>query len=196
MVWLLFLIGSITLISLHYHINSGILLCARYVMWTYPIIPIYLSTVGGDIFKKSQIRTLVYSFIALSSALLMWANHGNALCLSEPNLTTKWIMDNIPSFYNPYYATFYCRVVDVHPEDNCYTCQNPGFYLDTSTSEIRKIIYYGNEKAEQIIINQISGGKESIEYIKNYIKNHEGDEKYHYINISPWSKYQVKLKGS
>ena len=86
--------------------------------------------------------------------------------------------------------------IAVHPEDNCYTCQNPGFYLDTSTGDIRKIIYYGNENAEQLVIDQISGGKESIEYIKKYIKAHENDEKYHYINISPWSKYKIKLKGT
>lgn len=196
LVWLLFLIGSISLISLHYHINSGMILCARYVMWTYPIILIYLSTIGIDFFKTTKIRTCVYSFVVLSSVVLMWVNHENALCLSKPNLTTKWIMDNIPSLYNPYYATFYCRVVDVHPEDNCYTCQNPGFYLDTSTGDIRKIIYYGNENAEQLVIDQISGGKESIEYIKKYIKAHENDEKYHYINISPWSKYKIKLKGT
>lgn len=146
--WLAFLLGTVAAFALMFHINCGMIFCARYLVWTYPIIPIFLATVGFDVLHSVLWRRIIYSVAAISSGLLLFINHPTAQSSLYFNPVTQWILENVPIFYSPYSATFYSRTLHI---DGAYNCTQVAYYQSPKTGEVRKLIFKAEPDQAQLV---------------------------------------------
>lgn len=181
-VWLLFLVGTVSAFSLMRHINCGMIYCARYLVWTYPIIPLYICCEGVDAINFSGVRKTACIVAAISSALLISLNHtrGNVFDYMDFNYVTKMVLDNVPQLYNPFSATFYSRTVHV---DGAYWFTEPMCYLDSQTGEVRKIIFMANIKGKEATEKLVYGNESDLKKFRDKLRGTSDDGKLHYINI-------------
>lgn len=189
-VWLLFLIGTVFSFSLFLHINCGVIFCARYLIWTYPIIPIFLSTIGYDTIHSTLCKKIIYYLIILSTLFLLYINSSTAFMAYHFNNITQWILQYIPGVYNPYSATFYCRTLHI---DGGYYCTDPAYYKD-ATGNIRKLIFKADEGEANVILEDLIGNEKSIQYLKYRLNEIKPDGKFHYINFSKLDDLEIREK--
>ena len=187
--WFAMFIAVIGAYSLMPHINCGMLSCSRYVIWTYPICPIFIVTYGYKIFKAKAVAGVLYSSCVVSSFLLMLANPlQSAQYFTQ---TSAWLLKNVPALYNPYAATFYCRTLHV---DGGYGYTEPAYYKDDVTGQIYKFIYKADLGQAESILENLKGDTDSMAYLKNKLDEIGVDGEYHYLNFPQMGKYTLYEK--
>lgn len=189
LVWAGFLLGTVGAFSLMWHINCGMVYCARYIIFTWPIIPMFLATDGFDLLKPVTARRILYPLIILSCFFLLFVNR--VTNCYEFNATTQWILRNMPQLYAPYSATFYCRTLHI---DGAYNITDPAYYLDPQTDEVRKLIYKADEGQKDRVLAELTGDGDSVVYLAEKLEKNGTDGKYHYISFPASGKYQVREK--
>lgn len=187
--WCMMFLTVVFAYSLMPHINCGMIFCARYVIWSYPIIPVFLTTYGADCVRGRTAHIALGSTI-ISSLVLMMINpiHGSY----EYSNTSKWLLKYAPAFYNQYSATFYCRTLHI---DGAYDLTEPTYYKDSNTEQIYKLIYKADAGSDKQILSEIKGDEASIQYLENKLKEIGSDGKFHYINFPVWGKYTIYEKN-
>lgn len=189
-IWLGMFLAVVGAYSLMMHINCGMLFCARYVVWSYPLIPIFIVVFGGECFNKKNIFYLCLTGSVMSSFLLMLINP--SISGQHYNTTSKWLLKNVPFLYNEYSATFYCRTLHI---DGAYDQTEPAYYKDETTGQIYKLIYRADSgNAEQILFD-LKGDQAAMAYLEEQVEKNGADGKFHYINFPSWGKYTVYEKN-
>ena len=184
LIWFGFFIGTVAAFSIMVHINCGMIYCARYLIFTWPIVPLFLATEGYGILRPEIGKKVLYSTLFLSSCILLCINGG----YGGFNSTTQWILRNVPQLYAPYSATFYCRTLGV---DGGYDISDPAYYLDPETGEVRKLAYKADEGQAERVLHDLAGDEASMAYLEEKLDEHGTDGKYHYINFPLSGKCQV-----
>lgn len=190
LIWAGFLLGTVAAFSLMFHINCGMVFCARYIIFTWPIISIFMATDGFDILKPVTARRIVYPVIILSCVFLLFVNRTTSSY--GFSRTTQWILKNAPQLYAPYSATFYCRTLHV---DGAYNITDPAYYLDPQTDEVRKLIYKADEGQAAKVLNDLTGNSDSVAYLAEKLEKNGTDGEYHYVSFPASGKYQVREKS-
>ena len=189
-VWLGMFLAVVATYSLMLHINCGMILCARYVMWSYPIIPLYLATDGYVALNKKLILNALYSGAVVINMGMMWVNPDPGY-LGFTN-TAIWMLKNAPALYNPFSATFYSRTLHI---DGAYYITDPAYYKDQTTEQIYKLIYKADPGQAEQLYNKLKGDDASMAYLKDKLERIGTDGKYHYINFPQWGEYKVYEKS-
>ncbi len=189
LVWLLFLLGSVTAVSFMPHINCGMEFCARYVVWIYPVIPIFLATEGYELFQKVRGRAVCYCAVILSTAFFLYWNNG--VLLYHFNNCSEWLLNYAPALYDPLSSTFYCRTLHV---DGGYSYTQPAYHKNKKTDEITKLIYKADAGAAELVLNDVTGTEDSLRYLEQEIEKRGEDGKFHYIDLPVWGKYEIYEK--
>ncbi len=192
LIWLMFFLAVIAAVSLMPHINCGMIYCSRYLIWIYPIIPLFIVTLGYDAVKSISIKTIMISSMIMITSLMMFVNHDDAWKDREFNTITKEILNYCPSLYNPYSATFYCRTLHI---DGAYQIESNAYYKDDETNQIRKLIYKATPENINQLQRDLYGDKESIKYLNEKIAEIGVDKKFHYLNFSKFNNHQLYEKN-
>ena len=187
--WGGFLLGTVAIFSLMTHINCGMTYCARYIIFTWPIVPLFLATDGYELVKPEWCKKVMYPALLACSSLLLVVNAGTGAY--DFSWETQWILRKIPQLYAPYYATFYSRTLHM---DGAYWCVEPAYYLDPQTDEVRKLIYKADEGQAERVLNDLTGDGDSVAYLEEKLEKNGTDGKFHYINFPASGTYQVREK--
>lgn len=189
--WLLFLVGTVLAYSFMYHINCGMIYCARYIVWTYPILVIFLATVGYEVIRSVSLRRVVCIVLVASPLFLITVNLSDALNYYHFNSSTRWILDRVPQFYRPLSSIFYSRTLY---EDGAYWHTEPAYYTDPETDEVRKLLYKAYSGVEEEIEWDLTGDEASIQYLHAKLRETEYDGQFHYLNFPRNGAYQLRKK--
>lgn len=174
-------VGTIMAYSLMTHINCGMLYCARYVYWTYPTLVIFMITIGYECFDKKWIYVIINVLAVTISAGLLKYNtntYYNSICFNQ---FSEFILDKIPSVYNPLHSTFYSRVLHVN---GGYDYDTPIIYYNADDN-VRKIL--AAEKDAEELLKKSFGTEKDMEWFKQQLD--ALTEKEMYISV-PY-KYQI-----
>jgi hypothetical protein len=103
----------------------------------------------------------------------------------------RFILNNIPSLYNPLYSTFISRV---EHRDGGYDYNGPVFYSDTE-EHVRKVLLQKSDRPEALLNAVFFEDDASRIYFENQVTELTGDsEEYMYINIPrQYSITQIKV---
>ena len=189
--WLLFLVGTVLAYSLMYHINCGMIYCARYLVWTYPIVVIFLATIGYETIHAIPMRQIGSVALVASSLFLFAVNFRSALDCYSFNPMTRWILDRVPQVYEPLSSTFYSRVLH---EDGPYWHTEPAYYLDSQTDEVRKVLYKAYPGVEEELLGELTGDEASLQFLYYSLKELKYDDEYHYLDLPKSGPYQLHRK--
>lgn len=178
-------------VSLMYHINCGMLYCARYIVWIYPFIAISVA-INADKVINRKVLVNISSILAvcLSLSLMIVNTHPLTHYVFFNNMT-QVILDNVPQIYNPYYATFVSRANHV---DGGYVYNAPVYYCDSSDNNLRKVLYRASAEDIECVKNDLKGSEDNLQHFYEILDKAELDGKLHYMNISRASAYQIEIK--
>lgn len=182
---------TILLFSITFHINSGMLNCARYVIWIYPaFVLIIVNTAYFVLQNKKTIHGVVLSLCFVFQFVLLAYN--GFYSPREFNKFSKLILNNYPQlYYNVNPSTFNCRVNDI---DGAYIIDDAVIYVDEKSGQVRKVLYYNVEKNHIDLMNRLTSTEdENLLQLDEKI-NSFNKEKYYYINIDKNSEIQYYLK--
>lgn len=191
LIWGAFFLGTVAAFSMMELMNVGMLFCARYLVFTWPIIPLYLATEGYGLIRSSICRDVVHLLLLVSCGVLIFVNAPTACAGPVFNPTTQWLLNHVPQYYNPYYTTFYCRTRYTYDGQ---IFNGLSYYVDPPTNEIRKLVYKAEEGQAECVMDELTGDDESMVYLEKQLEKHKLDGKYHYINFPCSGKYQVREK--
>lgn len=183
-VWPYFIgfISTIYVISLMQHINSGMMLCSRYLIWSCPIF-FFTITVAMEnkSWKKILKKATTLSIIVTIFLLTMYMTPERSYV--EFNRLSEMILDNLPQLYNPYPATFYSRNCNVDGGYD-YEQHTPVIYLNSNSGKIRKILFKGNEEDKNRVKELVKTDNDGMEQLNRMLNSFENDQKMHYINVT------------
>lgn len=187
------LLFTLLMISLMSHINSGMMLCSRYIIWTYPILAfaIIVGVVQSE--GKRKVGGMVVGSVIVTIILLIVYLTPERV-YTEFNKLSELVLNNIPQLYNPFPATFYSRTCHVDGGYD-YREHTPVVYLDSQTGEVRKILFCGSEEDKNEIRSLVKADSLSEESIDKKLESISNDGKMHYLNISPNDKMSCKVKN-
>lgn len=184
---------TLFVISFMYHINSGMMLCSRYLIWSYPLL--VFSLVSESEQKNSMKRvewTIMISTIVTSILLIVYITPERSY--TEFNRVSEIVLNQFPFMYNPYPATFYSRNCHVDGGYD-YRQHTPVVYVDSRTGEVRKILFQGNGADKEQIKRLIKTDRTGDDWISKKLENVANDNKMHYLNISPNKHRSYKEKN-
>ncbi len=182
--------------SININIDSGMTMCARYVIWTYPILAFIAAVYLSETIKKAVFRDICcgVTYVSMMVCLIFNSRYNNAFYgnpyLFNSNIATI-IFDNFPELYNPLPSTFFSRVLHM---DMGYD-YNSAIYCDSSDGSnglIRKIIILGtaeNKNALKEKLVCIAGDKSQLYEMIDRIPE---DNKHHYLNFNRFSSLQLR----
>lgn len=182
---------TILLFSITYHINSGMLNCARYVMWIFPAFIVVIANTMNLVFQKRKVIHHAILLLCIAFQCILLAYNG-FYGPREFNKFSKLILNNYPSLYiNVYPSTFNCRVNNI---DGAYTIDDVVIYVNEKNGEVRKILYFNDERNYDSLLNKIGSSEdEDLSKLKEKIKSFD-KRKFYYININKNAEVQYYLK--
>lgn len=189
--WVAMLMAVVGAYSLMFHINCGMLFCARYVVWSYPIIPIFLVKFSPSCIKNKAMLYFLHGASIVSTAVLMIINPLQSSY--DYSTTSKWLLKYMPSIYHQYSATFYCRTLHI---DGAYDYTEPAYYGDELTGQIYKLIYKADEGEAEKVYSDLKGNATAMNYLRQELDKNGLDGDFHYINFPSWGQYTVYQKSS
>lgn len=122
------MLGTILAYSLMYHINCGMLYCARYVFWSYGMLLMIVLLFFADLFITPTYKKIITLIIAASCVIAcacFYENKETYTYYLDFHKTTKKILTYLPSLYNPLPSTFNSRVNHI---DGGYDYKTPVVY--------------------------------------------------------------------
>lgn len=188
------LIATVAAYSVAWHINCGMIFCARYVMWSYPmLVAICVRNINVLLGSKKFIGSFVKAFLPLSCLLFMCLQISGGVNHSfYHNVFARKVLNSFPELYNPLPSTFYCRTRHI---DGAYGETGVCIYSDSRDKTVlRKILLPGTEYDKNSLLNmvKISGNSEKFIQMVNSVPN---DGEFHYININKFSDFSAALKN-
>lgn len=175
-------LGTILAYSLMPHINCGMLYCARYVYWTYPILVIFAIVYGYECLNRKHLFVGANILAVLTSTWLLQYNTNTHYDYTRFNQITEWIFSKMPGLYDPLYSTFYSRNVHI---DGGYRWVTPSAYCDKD-GNARKILAAKDDAVE--LLNYYDGAADDMKWFRQQVASLKEDVSY----ISIPEKYQIR----
>ncbi len=175
-------LGTILAYSLMPHINCGMMYCARYVYWTYPILVIFAAVYGYECLKKKHLFVGANILAVLTSTWLLQYNTNTHYDYTRFNQITEWIFSKMSGLYNPLYSTYYSRNADI---DGGYDWITPSVYYDKD-GYARKILAVKDDAVE--LLNYYDGATDDMKWFRQQVASLKEDGSY----ISIPEKYQIR----
>lgn len=178
---------TVFLYSYMIHINCSMILCARYVIWTWPIIAFCVYDFVYTAFRRMITRYIILiALIVLNCGQMIYNGSYGSYELSR---TSRFVLNRFPKAYISFCdSTFNARVNHI---DGGYYPQDYTIYSDSRNGEIRKIMYRGNMVTVSNLMYVLSLDNDDLSLIENELIS--SDNKIHYITIGPREEQQYKL---
>lgn len=190
--WGGFLLFPLLAYSLMIHINCSMILCARYVMWNYPALFIGISILCSRVLKKDvSAYMLSISMTAVTAAMLVI--NSSPMYYFGFNRTAQFLLDYFPGLYMPAYSTFYAGTDQLNWS---YDVDFPSYYYSRHDGTLRKLLFKSTYGYKSEVLSSVTGSSEDMEKFREIVNNIPSDEKFHYINISPFSGIKLWKKTS
>ncbi len=186
-----FLLLTIVSVSLMMHINCSMIFCARYIVWIYPIIPMFLATSGYEMIRVVKLRRVAYFLVLATSLLTLYTNRRD----TDPyyfNTVSKWVLNKAPALYNPIASTFYCRTLHA---DGAYGIREPVYYVDPLSEEVRKLVYMAEPGMGDRLLTELTGDESGLDYLRERVETIGQDGRYHYINFPEDRDFHIRAKN-
>lgn len=190
-----FVLAPVAAYSLMSFITCVPIYCARYVMWTYPTLAIgtvmllkNLPETGKlSVFGKASAITA-----AVSSFIFLPLNY-TPINTIYPNNTSEFLLEYFPEIINPYRELFYFRSggYTFSQEIEC-----PQAYYSPKDDTLRKLLIKSTDEYKQQALSMVKGDEKSLELFAEKVNSLPSDNKFHYVNISPFSGISVKAKNN
>lgn len=175
------------------NINCGMVLCARYVIWSYPMLAYIAILFVPEIFRRTWLREAVQLISIASVGVTLLINSRGSMGAFENytanNTLTQTVVDLFPQLYAPLTSTFYNRAMHI---DGGYTLKESAAFFDSSSGEVRKLVVYGSGAGKHDAALYFRCSKGDPQDFADLIASVPEDGKYHYLNIGRWSSFQVK----
>lgn len=180
--------------SIMYHINCGMIMCSRYVLWSYPMLAFIAAVYSLDAIKGGKIRTVgcALTYLLMVGCVIFNAKVGSGMggnAYTDNSNLVKVVMNTFPELYNPLPSTFYSRVEHI---DGGYNNTFVSIYTDSETDEVRKVILLGNAENKESLRQElciVSGDAQALEEI---IRRIPEDNQYHYLNFNIFSSLKLR----
>lgn len=185
-------IFTIITLSFQIHINSGMIMIARYLVWIYPA---FIFSIHGFLSKIFKSQIMYHSFIVFVSSIIIVCTFmynggfegGSYLELSH---VSRAVLNRFPELYISFCpSTFNSRVDHI---DGAYDLGGIVIYRvdEEPSSEIRKIMYYNTSDNKQNLLNILESSQDSdLSEFKEKLQI-EDDDKVYYININKYEDIQ------
>jgi hypothetical protein len=173
--------GVVAAYSFVYHINCGMIYCARYVMWSVAILD-FVAVVFLSRHIKSK-HILLCSLASSLIACLIILYNGNHHYYKLSRLA-QFVLNRYPALYSPYEATFNSRVNHIDGGYIFDGIDHVILYKDARGKyfgEVRKVLVYGNDASKNDFLYKLKTTDGSS--IEKYIANIKNDGKYHYVTL-------------
>ena len=191
---ILYPIAAICSVSLMFHINCALIVCARYLIWIYPAVVLPAAMHLAECRKETAAVLLGGTILAASAGLLVW-NHPSAGYWQYFNNSTRYLLHAAPEIYNPHYALFYCR--NEHDMSGGYWNTHPSYYEDELDDGcVRKILYKADEGAALEVMEGLRGDEQSLNWVSEHLERQESDGEFHYVSIPLRSGCRVWARDS
>lgn len=183
---------TILLFSITFHINSGMLNCARYVIWVYPAFVLVIANTVSLIVKNKKVIYGAILSLCFAFQFILLAYNG-FYGPREFNNFSKLILNNYPQLYiNVHPSTFNCRVNDI---DGAYAIDDVVIYVDEKNGEVRKILYFNDENNYFSLLSKIGSSEDTnLSNLEEKINSFD-KKKFYYINIDKNAEIQYYLKN-
>lgn len=192
-------VATVFAYSLMSHICCGMEYCSRYVVWSYPLVAIFLGIyLSKYIYRKSLLAVVFCGMSALSAFQICFNcinwDYREYRCF---NPVSKAVMNYLPELYNPLESIFYSRGNQID-DGSQYRSEEwePTYYSDTTVhryQEIRKIMFRSTAGDIDQILGDLTGTAKAMEWLEKKLYSYPLDGKIRYISINPLAKEQVKL---
>ncbi len=180
-------IGTIILFAAAVHINSGMLGCARYVLWIYPVAMFTIIEFFDEILRNRKvIESVVVAVVIFSEVFIAYAN--KLYPYVDFSNVSKKLMDEYPQAYISFCdSTFNSRANGI---DGGYGVEY-AIYCDSKTGEIRKVLYNNSEKWKHVLAEGVATSENGVDSIgfESLLKTNS-DNKNYYINVDKNSDTQ------
>lgn len=156
--------------SLMAHINCGMFLCARYVLWIYPGVIVVVSDFVIKFFSKKKNWANAILALCIISCITVYLYNGY-YSFTEFSRVSKFILNRTPQYYVSFCdSTFYTRAMN--DASGGYNTNGYAIYCDHRTDEVRKIMYLGTENNHKQLLRMIeSDDDKSLTAIKREFKD-------------------------
>ncbi len=174
------------------HINCGMYMCARYVLWIYPGVVFTICDFLFDVCKKDRRISKLSIVFCCASYIFFYGINGN-YDFADFNNISKFILNHNPSAYvNCCDSTFNTRAN--HRYDGGYKLDTISIYTDSETEEVRKILVYNSAETRKKLFNiLVSKQDNNFDYLKQELDKKKSNELC-YVNIGRNSEIQYTLK--
>lgn len=187
-----FLLLPVLAYSLMIYINAIPTFCPRYVMWTYPTLLIGTILAMDKTITGAVSKHILSAILAASAAAFMAINHIPVFYYGF-NDSALFMLENFPSFYNPYHAIFY----GLNDQFNLpYDIDFPSYYFSEKDGNLRKVLFRSTDEYKKEVIGSLKGSEDSLSKFSDMINKIPSDGKFHYINLSPLKNIDLKEKTS
>lgn len=186
----LLVIGCFSIMN---HINCGMLVCARYVIWIYPGVVFVICDFVYKVFDKQYRKSLVVLSICSLSCIVVGKYNGLYPYVDFNNVS-KFVLDHVPSAYiSMCDSTFNSRANHI---DGGYDTSGITMYTDSVTGEVRKIMFYNTEENRRALHYMlVSDQDQDMVHLDNKMEGKKID-KVCYINNGRNANVQYKQKYS
>lgn len=178
--------------SLMVYITCIPVFCARYVMWTYPVVIIGTVIIADDLINSSFVKSIFGGVLAVSSCCMLLVNSIPMYYFGFNGVST-FLLENFPSLYNPNRAMFYA---DNDKLNWPYDIDFPSYYFSQKDGSLRKLLFKSTDEYKDQVIDSLTGSEKSLSDFSEKLKSIPSDGKFHYVNISPLSDIDVRKKTS
>lgn len=186
---------TIFLFSFMDHINCGMYVCARYVLWIYPGIVFTVCDFIFKIFGDDRKKSFLMIVFCCVSYIFMDGINGGVYDQLAFNNTSRFILDHTPALYYSWCdSTFNTRAS--HLWHGGYDLDTIAIYADSETGDVRKIMIFNTEENREKLYNILESEQDpELLDVKQKLSK-KTENKICYINYSRNSKIQYKTQYS
>lgn len=182
------------LVSFATNINSGMICCARYVIWIYPVVVFAVHEFIEYAFKDKLFAKWGTALITVVCTVCLFSINGIYYIYNMNNLTTN-ILDRIPQLYVTFCdSTFNAKVNGLHGGYDLSAQGGYAIYYDSDTDAIRKILYKNTDEVKMALTDMLYSKNDAdmSAFAKKFKTPSDG--KQYYICISRYDTLQYYPK--
>lgn len=182
------------LISFAANINCGMVSCARYVVWIYPVVVFPVHEFIVQAFSEKKLIHWAVSAFCILYTMVMFIYNGLYPIYSFNSFSSD-ILDRVPQLYVTFCdSTFNSKANGIHGGYDLMEQGGYAVYYDSDLGEVRKILYVNTESVKTELINNFTSEQDpDMSLFAAGLKN-EDDNRQYYICVSRYEKVQYVPK--
>ena len=182
------------LISFAGNINCGMVNCARYIVWIYPVVVFAVHGFLVQAFKEKEFVHWAVSALCILYTMFMILYNG-FYTITRFNRFSEDILDRFPQLYVTFCdSTFNSKVNGDHGGYDLMAYGGYAVYYDSDRGEVRKILYVNTEPVKTELMNKFASEQDKdMSAFAAKLKDTDDGRQY-YISVSRYEDVQYVQK--